>query len=110
MRGFSHTPRNHSFPQTGEYPALPVFADSNRAGYTSARPRNSERKSAIFSAGLEVWVIGMMRWAADMDRTRPNGHIQSNLHEPIISNTMPGKDLHDPVDNVVSSVIERFPP
>src|SRR3990172_4486412 len=50
IRGFSQMPRTHSFAQAGAYPDLPVFRLSNRRGYTSSRPRKSDRKSAILSA------------------------------------------------------------
>src|SRR6266478_2898507 len=60
MRGFSHTPRTHSFPQAGENPAFPDFALSKRLGYTSSRPRNSDRKSSIFADAGEVWVTDKM--------------------------------------------------
>ena len=53
IRGFSHRPLTHSFAQAGWYPDLPVRRLSNRRGYTSSRPRKSERKSAIFSWGGE---------------------------------------------------------
>ena len=53
MRGFSQMPRTHSLAQAGAYPDFPVFRLSNRRGYTSSRPRKSERKSAIFSSDEE---------------------------------------------------------
>ena len=45
--------RNHSLAQAGAYPDLPVFRLSNRRGYTSSRPRKSERHSAIVSSDEE---------------------------------------------------------
>src|SRR6185436_17299173 len=53
-RGFSQTPLTHSFAHAGAYPDLPVFLLSNRRGYTSARPRKSDRKRPIFSLDGDV--------------------------------------------------------
>ena len=53
MRGFSQMPRTHSLAQAGAYPDLPVFRLSNRRGYTSSRPRKSERNNPIFSSDEE---------------------------------------------------------
>jgi len=36
--------------QAGAYPDFPVLRLSNRRGYTSCRPRKSERNSAIFAS------------------------------------------------------------
>src|SRR5262249_25148542 len=55
IRGFSHTPFTHSFAHAGAYPALPVFRLSKRRGYTSSRPRKSDRKRRIFSSEDECW-------------------------------------------------------
>ena len=54
MRGFSQTPRTHSLAQAGVYPDLPVLRLSNRRGYTSSRPRKSDRNSAIFACDDDV--------------------------------------------------------
>ena len=54
MRGFSHTPRTHSLAQAGAYPDLPVLRLSNRRGYTSSRPRKSDRNRAIFASDDDV--------------------------------------------------------
>ena len=56
IRGFSQTPRTHSLAQAGAYPDLPVFRFSNRRGYTSSRPRKSDRNKAILTAGGEFFV------------------------------------------------------
>ena len=57
-RGFSQTPRTHSLAHAGAYPDLPVVLLSKRLGYTSARPRNRDPKSAIFSVDEEFLLTG----------------------------------------------------
>ena len=55
IRGFSQTPLTHSFAHAGAYPALPVLRLSKRRGYTSSRPRKSDRKIRILSSDDERW-------------------------------------------------------
>jgi hypothetical protein len=50
--GSSHTPRTNLLRHAGAYPLFPVLALTNRVGKMSSRPRNRERKSRIFSAGV----------------------------------------------------------
>ena len=62
--------RTHSCAHAGAYPDLPVFRLSKRRGYTSSRPRKSERNSATLSRGDDDWLtrgaLGFMGATRDL--------------------------------------------
>jgi hypothetical protein len=76
MRGFSQTPRTHSLAQAGAYPDRPVLRLSNRRGYTSSRPRKSDRNRAIFAAdddvrSTDLEITSMRSMSCSATRSRP---------------------------------------
>ena len=71
IRGFSQMPRTHSFPHAGAYPDFPVRRLSKRRGYTSSRPRKSDRNSTTLVSGEDRQSTGSIQIMPTINGVKP---------------------------------------